>query len=134
MTGDRQALLGLALYVLVAATPTMMFWLALRLVPAASTRIAERRRRRHPPPRPSFEKVVCDLRRLRREVRGRPPTMVRRVALLSAYDDTLIDLCRIVDVDAPLASATGHERAFARLLTEAALEEAGIALDPPTTA
>jgi hypothetical protein len=135
MTGDRQALLGLLLYLLVAATPTLMFWLALRLLPAASTAIAERRRRHQcPPSRPSLETVVADLRRLRREVRGRPPTMVRRVAALSAYDDALLDLCRIVDVDSPLASATGHDRAFARLLTEAAIEDAGIALDPPTAA
>lgn len=126
--------MGLLLYVLVAATPTMMFWLALRLLPAASTAIAERRRRRHALPGQSLEKVVADMRRLRREVCGRPPTMVRRTAVLAAYDDTLIDLCRIVDVDAPLASATGPDRAFARLLTEAALEDAGIALDPPAAA
>jgi hypothetical protein len=37
-----------------------------------------------------------------------------------------------VGVDAPLACAVGTEdRAFARLLTEAALEDAGISLDPP---
>ena len=75
-----------------------------------------------------------NLRRLRREVRGRAPTQVRRLALLAAYDDTLIEACRIVGVDAPLAEADPSERHFARLLTEAELEEAGIALDPPSGA
>jgi hypothetical protein len=53
------------------------------------------------------------------------------VALETAYDDTLLECCRLVEVDTPLAAAEGHDRPFARLLTEAALEDAGIALDPP---
>jgi hypothetical protein len=53
------------------------------------------------------------------------------VALFGAYDETLLEACAMVGVDAPLATATGPDRAFARLLTEAALEDAGIALDPP---
>jgi hypothetical protein len=56
---------------------------------------------------------------------------VRRVAVLAAYDDALLDVCRLVEVDAPLATAVGHDRAFARLLTEAAVEDAGIPLDLP---
>jgi hypothetical protein len=54
--------------------------------------------------------------------------------LLSAYDQTLVQACGIVGVDAPLAETTDAERPFARLLTEAQLEEAGIALDPPGAA
>ena len=42
--------------------------------------------------------------------------------------------CDIVGVAAPLDRATESERPFARLLTEAQLEEAGIALDPPGAA
>lgn len=134
MAGDRSVLLGLLILLLVAVTPTLVVWLALRLVPAAVSAALDRhRRRRAPPPGPSLERVVADLRRLRREVRaGPPPTRVRQVALLAAYDDVLVAACRVVGVDdPPLATADGGERAFARLLTEAAIEEAGLALDPP---
>lgn len=132
MAGDRPVIVGLVLYVLVAATPTVVFWVALRLLPAAVASWSERRRRRRRPPGPAFESVVANLRRLRREVRrGAQRNQVRRVALQAAYDDTLLECCRLVDVDAPLAGADGRERPFARLLTEAALEDAGIALDPP---
>jgi hypothetical protein len=131
VTGDRPVLLGLLLYLLLAATPTILFWVASRLVPAVLDRMAERRHRGEPAG-PALECVVANLRRLRREVRARSqPTQVRRVALLAAYDDTLLQACGLVDVDAPLASAAGPDRPFARLLTEAALEDAGIALDPP---
>jgi hypothetical protein len=132
MAGDRPVLLGLLLYVLVAVTPTVVFWVALRLLPAAVTSWSERRRRHRAPAGPALESVVANLRRLRCEVRrGAQRTQVRRVALQAAYDDTLLECCRLVDVDAPLAGACGRERAFARLLTEAALERAGIAIDPP---
>lgn len=133
MAGDRPVLLGLLLYLLVAAAPTVLFWVALRLVPAAVSAYVERRhRRRQVSTGPALESVVADLRRLRREVCcGTQRTQVRRVALQAAYDDTLLECCRLVRVDAPLADAEGRERAFARLLTEAALEDAGIPLDPP---
>ena len=132
MAGDRPALIGLLLYLLVAATPTVLFWAALRLLPAAVTAWAERRRRRDVPTGPALESVVANLRRLRREVcSGCYRTQVRRVAVQSAYDDTLLECCRLVAVDAPLATADARDRPFARLLTEAALENAGIALDPP---
>jgi hypothetical protein len=133
VAGDRSALTGLLFYLVVAAAPTVVFWIALRLVPAAWSRFDERRRRRRAPLGPSLEAVVADLRRLRREIRGRPQgTQMRRVALLAAYDDALLDTCRVAGVpDPPLADAAERDRAFARLLTEAAVEEAGIALDPP---
>jgi hypothetical protein len=133
MAGDRPVLMGLLLYVLVAAAPTVLFWAALRLLPAAVTTWTERRRkRRHLPTGPALESVVANLRRLRREVCcGVQRNQVRRTALQAAYDETLLECCRLVDVDAPLAAAAGRERAFARLQTEAALEDAGIALDPP---
>lgn len=133
MAGDRPALLGLLIYLLVAATPTLLFWLGLRLLPAALDSLAERRRRRSLPPGPDLQSAVANLRRLRREICGRPQaTQVRRIALFSAYDDTLIDVCRIVGLDPPLDGATAIDRDLARLLTEAALEDAGVALDPPT--
>jgi hypothetical protein len=132
MAGDRPVLLGLLLYLLVAATPTVVFWAALRLLPAAVTAWAERRRRREAPAGPALESVVANLRRLRREVCCECyRTQVRRLALEAAYDDTLVECCRLVAVDAPLATTAESDRPFARLLTEAALENAGIALDPP---
>jgi hypothetical protein len=132
VAGDRPALAGLLLYLVIAATPTLVLWVSLRLLPAVVAKVAERRRARHLPPAPPLEATVADLRRLRREVRARAHrTYVRRTAVLAAYDDVLLDVCRQVDVDAPLATAVGHDRVYARLMTEAALEDAGIALDPP---
>jgi hypothetical protein len=132
VTGDRPVLVGLLLYLFVAVTPTLVFWVALRLLPAAVSSLCERRRRRSCPPGPTLESVVSNLRRLRRELRGRAqPTQVRRLALVAAYDDTLLEVCGLVGVDTVLAEAAGPDRPFVRLLTEAALEDAGIALDPP---
>ena len=130
--GDRPVLLGLLLYVAIAVAPTLIVGLVVRILPAAITSFWERRRRTDLPTGPCLESVVGNLRRLRRQVRDcRPPTKVRTVALLAAYDETLLEACAMVGVDAPLGAATGHDRAFARLLTEAALENAGIALDSP---
>jgi hypothetical protein len=130
--GTRPVVEGLLLYVAIAVAPTVIVWLGVRLLPAAVTSLWERRRRPAPPTGRSLETVVAHLRRLHRQVRDcRPPTRVRTVALLAAYDDTLLEACAMVDVDAPLATAGGRDRAFARMLTEAALENAGIALDPP---
>lgn len=132
MAGDRPAVLGLLLYLVIAVTPSMVLWVSLRWLPAVVGSVIERRRSRRPPPRPALETTVADLRRLRREIRRRAErTQVRRIAVQAAYDDALLDVCRLVEVDAPLATAVGHDRVFARLLTEAALEDAGIALDPP---
>jgi hypothetical protein len=132
--GDGSVILELLIYALVAATPTLLVWVAVRWLPPAIGRLLDLRLQRRRPPGPSLETVVYHLRRLRREVRGKHPTQVRHLALLSAYDDTLVQACGIVGVDAPLKGATDSERPFARLLTEAQLEEAGIALDPPGAA
>jgi hypothetical protein len=132
MAGDRPALLGLLLYLLVAVAPTLILWVALRLLPAAATAVHERRRGSRLPPGPTLEDQVTNLRRLRREVCARAqPNQVRRVAVQAAYDDTLLAVCALVDVDAPLGAAAGPDRPFARLQTEAALEDAGIVIDPP---
>jgi hypothetical protein len=132
MTGDRPVLLGLLIYVSLAALPTLMFWLVLRVLPRAVERFDDWWARRHAPPGPCLESAVAALHRLRRDMRaGNHPSQVRRLALQEAYDRTLIEVCGFVGVDAPLDAATGGERAFARLLTEAQLEEAGIVLDPP---
>jgi len=123
--------MGLLLYLLVAAAPTLLFWLALRLVPAALEGFSDRMARRRRPAGPCLESSVANLRRLRREMRGgAQPTQVRRLALYAAYDHTLIEVCGLVGVSSPLGTATETDRAFARLLTEAELEEAGVTLDP----
>ncbi len=134
MPGDGSVFFGLLIYALVAATPTLLVWVAVRWLPPVIGYLIDLRLQRRRPPGPTLESVVGHLRRLRREVRGKHPTQVRHLALLSAYDDTLLQACRIVGVDAPLTEATEAERPFARLLTEAQLEEAGIALDPPGAA
>jgi hypothetical protein len=132
MAGDRPVLLGLLIYLLLAAAPTLLFWLVLRVLPRAVEKVDDWRARRHGPPRPNLETSVATLHRLRRDMRlGNQPTQVRRLALQEAYDRTLIEVCGFVGLDAPLGSATDTDRAFARLLTEAELEEAGIVLDPP---
>jgi hypothetical protein len=138
VAGDRPLLLGVLTYLGIAVAPTLFLWAAVRLGPALFDLLVgaaslRRRRRRGPQPvGPSLESLVADLRRLRAEVRGPgPPTQVRRVALLAAYDDVLLDVCRAADVGSSLAEAPPGERPYARLLTEAAIEEAGIALDPP---
>ena len=129
--GDGSVVLELLIYVLVAATPTLMVWSAVRWLPPAIGHVLDLRLQRRRPTGPTLESVVGNLRRLRREVRGKHPTQVRHLALLSAYDQTLLQACGIVGVAAPLDGATEADRPFARLLTEAQLEEAGIALDPP---
>lgn len=134
MPGDGAVILDLLIYALVAATPTLLLWVAVRWLPPAIGCLLDLRVRRRRPQGPTLESVVGNLRRLRREVRGKHPTQVRHLALLSAYDDTLVEACRMVGVDAPLAEAGDSERPFARLLTEAQLEDAGIALDPPRPA
>ena len=132
--GDGSVVLELLIYALVAATPTLLVWSAVRWLPPAIGHLFDLRLQRRRRTGPSLETVVGHLRRLRREVCGKHATQVRHLALLSAYDQTLLQACGIVGVDAPLAEATDAERPFARLLTEAQLEEAGIALDPPGAA
>ena len=134
MPEDGSVLLNLLIYALVAVTPTLLLWAAVRWLPPVIGWLLDLRLQRRRPPGPTLESVVGNLRRLRRELCGKHPTQVRHLALLSAYDDTLVQACRIVGVDAPLTGATDAERPFARLLTEAQLEDAGIALDPPGAA
>ncbi|MDN5857327.1 MAG: hypothetical protein L0H84_01775 [Pseudonocardia sp.] len=133
MPGGPSPLVGLVFFVVAATCPALVVWAIVRFGPMVVDRIGDRwrRRRREPDCRP-LESEVASLRRLRRELRNAPPTTnVRAQALTAAYDDALIEVCRIVGVDPPLAGADGADRAFARLQTEAALEQAGIALDPP---
>ena len=132
MAGDGRALPGFVLYLLIAVGPTLVLWAALRALPASVHAFGERRSAQQPPRGPALESQVADLRRLHRSLRaGDRQTHLRRVALEAAYDETLLAVCDQVDVHSPLTEAVGRDRAFARLQTEAALEEAGIVINPP---
>lgn len=98
---------------------------------------------------PPLERLVADLRRLDRLRRGpQQATRVRRLALLAAYDDVLLDVCRAVGVENPplrahvetggTQGALDADREFrgqhcraAWLRTEAAIETTGVRIDPP---
>lgn len=139
-------LTGIVLFALIAFSPAVLLWLVLRLPRAVA--VVRDRWRPAPPARAArapLEDLVANLRRLHAEHCGPPPsTMVRRTALLAAYDDVLLDVCDAVGIpDPPLraavaaggtAGALDPDRDLARLRTEAAVEEAGIALDRPATA
>ncbi|GEL24442.1 hypothetical protein PSU4_33960 [Pseudonocardia sulfidoxydans NBRC 16205] len=130
MAGTSPLWVGLTIYALVTLAPTLIFWAALRV---PSVLAARRRRSVGVPSRPPIEDLVADLRRLRRNLRaGGSGSRVRRVALQSAYDDVLLEVCEAVGVDTARLAATpeqGSERAFARLVAEADLESSGIELD-----
>ncbi|MBW0104940.1 hypothetical protein [Pseudonocardia sp. KRD291] len=143
MAGDRSVLVGIVLFALIAFSPAVLLWLVLRLPRAV--RVLWDRWRPAPPVRATrapLQDLVADLRRLHAEHRGPPPsTRVRRTAVLAAYDDVLLDVCAAVGIpDPPLratvtaggtAGALDADRSLARLRTEAAVEEAGIALQYP---
>jgi hypothetical protein len=125
---------GVLEFAAIALAPTLFVWVLIRVVPILldlPERLGARRRPPAPEGRP-YERLVADLHRLRREIRGAAPTTnVRRVAVQAAYDDVLADLCRAVGVDRPCpADLPARERPFARLQTEAALEAAGVPLEP----
>jgi hypothetical protein len=138
MAGGSPVLTGILFVSVLTVAPVLLYWLTARWLPALVEYVAERRKVRRAklePAGPAIESAVADLRRLRREVReGQQPNHVRHVALLAAYDSTLIRVCRCIEVDAPLAAAVGSDRPYARLITECALEDAGIVLDPPGAA
>jgi hypothetical protein len=91
------------------------------------------------PPAPEgmpIERIASDLRRIRPEARlqasGTP--MVRRRAVVAAYDEALVDACHALGVSTELDRITDDlERESERLRTEAELERAGIDLGPPHT-
>ncbi len=138
MAGGSPALTGILFVAVLVVAPVLLYLVTARWLPALVDNIAERRkvrRAQQQPAEPAIESAVADLRRLRREVcAGRQPNHVRHVALLAAYDSTLIRVCRYVEVDSPLTVAVGSDRPYARLVTESALEDAGIVLDPPGAA
>lgn len=132
MTGADPVLVGLLLYLAVAVAPTLLCWAAIRAYPRVVAQVAARRAARLPPAGPTLETLVERVRRLRREVRSGPaPNQVRMVALLAAYDETLVQLCGLLGIESLLTGAAPADRALARMRTEAEVELAGVALDPP---
>jgi hypothetical protein len=87
-----------------------------------------------PPPVPGgmpIERIAADLRRIRPQARrladGMP--MARRLAIVAAYDEALVDACRALDVPTELSRISDAlERESERLRTEAELERAGVDL------
>ncbi len=78
-----------------------------------------------------IERIAADLRRIRPQARrldtGTP--MARRVAIVAAYDEALLDACRALEVPTELDRLTDSlERESERLRTEAELERAGVDL------
>jgi hypothetical protein len=132
MLAAGSALAGFARYLIIAVGPVLTFGAAL-----AAPRLLEPvadwwHRRRRVTTRPPIERLSADLRRLRTAVRdGHQPTYVRRTGTLRAYDDVLSATCRALEVPTRLAELPdGVERDVERLLAEAAVEHAGIPLDP----
>ena len=86
------------------------------------------------PPTPvgmPIERIVSDLRRIRPQARmaatGTP--MARRLGIVAAYDDALLDACHALGVSTELDRMTDSlERESERLRTEAELERAGVDL------
>ncbi|MEJ8280427.1 hypothetical protein [Pseudonocardia spirodelae] len=143
MPGNDPVVTGIAILLGIAFGPAVLVGLLVRL--PRLVRWAAARRRRPPPPRPAgppLERLVADLRRLDAQRRGPlPPTRVRRLALLAAYDDVLLDVCRAVGVEDPplrahveaggVQGALDAERDLARLRTEAEIEATGVRIEPP---
>ena len=78
-----------------------------------------------------IERIAADLRRIRplamHPATGTP--MVRRRAIVAAYDDALLDACHALGVPTELDRITDAlERESERLRTEAELERAGVDL------
>lgn len=94
------------------------------------------RRHRSSPPAPigpPIERVAADLRRLRAATERIAPgtSQVRRVAVVAAYDETLVQACHALGLPDVLSGVpAGPDREAARLRVEAMLEEQGLRFTP----
>lgn len=134
MPGDAKGVVDLALITVAMAGAV---WLLVHFVDAATLgRSGVRRLWFAPGPRAipdglPIERIAADIRRIRPQARrletGMP--MARRVAIVAAYDEALLDACRALDVPTELDRITDpFERESERLRTEAELERAGVDL------
>jgi hypothetical protein len=109
---------------LIGGTGPLVRWVA---------RQHERRRlARHPQPvRRPLQVVAADVRRLARQLALVPAgaPMVRRRALVAAFDDVLVEAALLLEVPHELTSLpVGSGRDLERLRLRAALEAAGLAV------
>jgi hypothetical protein len=85
-------------------------------------------RLRHPAGRP-LEQLVSDLRRLRTTVdNDQHRSATRQLGNQLAYDQVLMQLCRMVGVEQRLSKLAGHDKDVERLRAETELERAGIVI------
>jgi hypothetical protein len=121
---------NLLLFVVAVITPTLLFWLLLRVPRTVDAVGAYLRRRRGPSAvAPPIERLAADLRRVHRILAEFPPgtPALRRRATRQAYDALLVQACAAVDVPHRLdALAEGVDREVERLRVEEALRDAGI--------
>lgn len=133
--GLQSILIGIGWLAVIALAPSVLFLIVVkvpRVLEAVRERRAARRRAGQPTGRP-VEALAADLRRLRAELVSRRPTNnVRHTGLLAAYDDVLVAMCGRLEIATPLGElAHGRDRDVERLRAEAAVQDAGIRLDPP---
>jgi hypothetical protein len=128
---------GVVELALITAAMVGVVWLVVHFVDAATLgRSGTRRVWFAPPSRPipqglPIERIAADIRRIRPQARHLEPgmPMARRIAIVAAYDEALLDACRALDVSTELDRLTdGFERESERLRTEAELQRAGVDL------
>lgn len=128
---------GLTYLALVTAAICVVLWLVFHADDALAW--ARRQGRRVGLLRPALpsptgmpiERISADLRRIRPQALQPGPgtPMVRRLAVVAAYDEALVDACHALEVPTELDRITDAlERESERLRTEAELERAGVEL------
>jgi hypothetical protein len=128
---------GVVVLSLITAAMVGAVWLLVHFVDAATLGQSGVRRVWSPPSRRPIpdglpiERIAADIRRIRPQARqlesGMP--MARRIAIVAAYDEALLDACRALEVPTELDRLTDSlERESERLRTEAELERAGVDL------
>jgi len=118
-------------YLCWAVAPSAVAWTVLH-VPAAARLLREEVARHRPPTpaQPPIERLAADLRRIASRLDAvagaeRMPGRALRLASISAaYDDTLLDACRALEV--PLPRPRAPLSAAQRLQVEADLAGAGL--------
>jgi hypothetical protein len=128
---------GVVVLSLITAAMVGAVWLLVHFVDAATLGQSGTRRIWFTPSRQPIpdglpiERIAADIRRIRPQARqlesGTP--MARRIAIVAAYDEALLDACHALEVPTELDRLTdGLERESERLRTEAELERAGVDL------
>ncbi|MFD4191313.1 MULTISPECIES: hypothetical protein [Amycolatopsis] len=117
---------NVAIYLVVCATPPVLFWLASK---APAVAAAFRRRREPAPSGLPIERLAADLRRVHRCLTDLAPDapMLRRRATHQAYDALLVQACAALGLPHWLDELPeGVERDIERLRVEESLRRAGL--------